>query len=61
VTQGAVNVKIVGKMGCSLNDGFLDAFDRPLWVGSHDYVRLTTRYTENNFLASLTGTMHEAG
>ena len=60
-TQRAINLKIVERMGFSLDHGRLDTSVHPFCSGSNDDVRLTTRYDEDNFLVSLTGTIHEVG
>ena len=60
-TQKAINLRIIEKMGFSLDHGRLDTSTHPFCSGSNDDVRLTTRYDETNFLSSLTSTIHEAG
>lgn len=60
-TQKAINLRIIEKMGFSLAHGRLDESAHPFCRGSNDDIRLTTRYEEDNFLSSLTATMHEAG
>jgi carboxypeptidase Taq len=60
-TQKAIGLRIVEKMGFSLDHGRLDTSAHPFCSGSNDDVRLTTRYTQDNFLPGLTGTIHEVG
>lgn len=60
-TQRAIGIKVLEKMGFSLAHGRLDESAHPFCNGSNDDVRLTTRYSEENFLSGLTGTIHEAG
>lgn len=60
-TQRAIGLKVLEKMGFSLDHGRLDESAHPFCNGSNDDVRLTTRYSEENFLSGLTGTIHEAG
>jgi carboxypeptidase Taq len=60
-TQRAINLTIIEQMGFSLDHGRLDTSAHPFCSGSNDDVRLTTRYDEDNFLSSLTGTIHEVG
>ena len=60
-TQKTIGLKILEKMGFSLDHGRLDESAHPFCSGSNDDVRLTTRYEEGNFLSGLTGTIHEAG
>jgi len=60
-TQKAINLRIVERMGFSLDHGRLDTSAHPFCSGSNDDVRLTTRYDEGNFLSSLTGVIHEVG
>jgi len=60
-TQKAINLRIIENMGFSLDHGRLDTSAHPFCSGSNDDVRLTTRYEEDNFLSSLTGTIHEVG
>lgn len=60
-TQKAIGLKILEKMGFSLDHGRLDESAHPFCSGSNDDVRLTTRYEEDNFLSGLTCTIHEAG
>lgn len=60
-TQKTIGLKILEKMGFSLNHGRLDESAHPFCMGSNDDVRLTTRYEKDNFLSGLTGIIHEAG
>ncbi|MEL6359043.1 MAG: carboxypeptidase M32, partial [Bacteroidota bacterium] len=60
-TQRAIGLKVLEKMGFSMAHGRLDESAHPFCNGSNDDVRLTTRYSEENFLSGLTGTIHEAG
>ena len=61
VTQKAIGLRIIEKMGFSLDHGRLDTSAHPFCNGSNDDVRLTTRYEEDNFLSGLTSTVHEVG
>src|SRR5690606_23765760 len=60
-TQKAISLRIIEKMGFSLDHGRLDESAHPYCSGSNDDVRLTTRYADENFHSGLTGTIHEAG
>lgn len=60
-TQKRIGLKMIEKMGFSLDHGRLDKSIHPFCSGSNDDVRLTTRYNVNNFLSSLFGVIHETG
>lgn len=60
-TQKAIGLRIIEKMGFSLDHGRLDTSEHPFCNGSNDDVRLTTRYDVTNFLSGLTGIIHEVG
>lgn len=60
-TQKRIGLRMIEKMGFSLDHGRLDKSIHPFCSGSNDDVRLTTRYDVNNFLSSLFGIIHETG
>lgn len=60
-TQKAINLRIIERIGFSLDHGHLDTSAHPFCSGSNDDVRLTTRYDEGNFISSLTSVIHEVG
>ncbi|MEM9417036.1 MAG: carboxypeptidase M32 [Bacteroidota bacterium] len=59
--QKALGLKVLEKMGFSLEHGRLDESAHPFCSGTNDDIRLTTRYDETNFLSAFTSTIHEAG
>jgi carboxypeptidase Taq len=67
--QGPFNVdaqrrlceQVVRLLGFDFNAGRLDVSTHPFTGGVPEDVRMTTRYTEHEFLGSLMGTIHETG
>lgn len=52
---------ILEKIGFNFNAGRLDISDHPFSSGSHNNIRLTTRYDEKDFTSSLFAALHEMG
>lgn len=60
--QEALARKIIQDMGFNFEKGRMDVSVHPFCGGSHPTdVRITTRYTNNNFIESLYAVIHEAG
>lgn len=59
--QRALGQEAMTLMGFDFEAGRLDESAHPFCGGVPEDVRLTTRYREDNFLPSLTGTIHETG
>jgi carboxypeptidase Taq len=53
--------QIVGLLGFDFDAGRLDVSTHPFCGGVPEDVRMTTRFTPDNFLGSLMGTVHETG
>lgn len=49
------------KFGYDFNRGRLDTTSHPFCTGSGDDVRITTRYSESNYLEAFLGVVHETG
>lgn len=60
-TQKAVGRRVMETLGFDFNHGRLDVSAHPFCGGAPDDVRLTTRYTEDDFTGSLMGVIHETG
>jgi carboxypeptidase Taq len=59
--QRALSLEIMKRMGFDFEAGRLDESAHPFSGGVPEDVRLTTRYSEDDFLQSLLGTIHETG
>lgn len=60
--QRRLSERVLSDLGFDRQHGRIDVSEHPFSIGlSHDDVRITTHYREDNFLASLGGTIHEAG
>ncbi len=59
--QRALGLDAMKLMGFDFEAGRLDESAHPFCGGVPEDVRLTTRYREDSFLPSLTGTIHETG
>jgi carboxypeptidase Taq len=53
--------QVMGTLGFDFASGRLDVSTHPFSGGSPEDVRLTTRFNEGDFMASLMGTVHETG
>ncbi len=59
--QRALGVEIMGLLGFDFDGGRLDVSTHPFCGGVPEDVRITTRYTEDDFMRSLMGIVHETG
>jgi carboxypeptidase Taq len=59
--QKALALELMKAIGFDFNHGRLDTSHHPFCGGVPEDVRITTRYTENNFSESLMGVLHETG
>lgn len=59
--QRALNREVMALLGFDFDAGRLDESAHPFSGGVPEDVRLTTRYSENDFARSLLGTIHETG
>lgn len=59
--QKALGLELMKAMGFDLAHGRLDESHHPFCGGNARDVRITTRYSETNFLSSLMGVLHETG
>lgn len=59
--QRALGLDIMQVLGFDFNHGRLDVSAHPFCGGVPEDVRITTRYTENDFLSALLGIVHETG
>ena len=59
--QRALSLEVMGLLGFDFDAGRLDESTHPFSGGVPEDVRLTTRYTEADFVQSLMGTIHETG
>lgn len=60
--QRRLSERVLSDLGFDRRHGRLDLSEHPFSLGvSQDDVRITTHFREGNFLASLGGTIHEAG
>lgn len=59
--QRALNREVMGLLGFDFEAGRLDESAHPFSGGVPEDVRLTTRYSEDDFARSLLGTIHETG
>jgi len=59
--QRALNIEVMTLLGFDFAGGRLDESTHPFSGGVPEDVRLTTRYSEDDFTRSLLGTIHETG
>ncbi len=59
--QRALGLEVMTLLGFDFEAGRLDESTHPFCGGVPEDVRLTTRYREDSFVQSMTGTMHETG
>ncbi|STQ80347.1 Putative metalloprotease ypwA [Hafnia alvei] len=59
--QRALGIEIMQVLGFDFNHGRLDVSAHPFCGGVPEDVRITTRYTEDDFLSALLGIVHETG
>lgn len=59
--QRALGVDVMQRLGFDFNAGRLDVSVHPFCGGVSEDVRITTRYSENDFTQSLMGIIHETG
>lgn len=59
--QRALGVEVMGILGFDFEGGRLDVSTHPFCGGVAEDVRITTRYTEEDFVRSLMGIIHETG
>ena len=59
--QRALGVDVMTLLGFDFDAGRLDESTHPFCGGVPEDVRITTRYREDSFLQSMTGTIHETG
>lgn len=60
-SQRNLGLKIMALIGFDFEHGRLDVSHHPFCGGVQDDVRITTRYTEKNFIESLMAVIHETG
>jgi carboxypeptidase Taq len=59
--QRALGVEVMGLLGFDFEGGRLDISTHPFCGGVAEDVRITTRYSEDDFVRSLMGIVHETG
>ena len=59
--QNAVGIEFMKRLGFDFEHGRLDVSHHPFCGGVPDDVRITTRYSEDDFTQSLLGVLHETG
>lgn len=59
--QRALGVEVMGLLGFDFDAGRLDVSAHPFCGGVAEDVRITTRYSEDDFVQSLMGIVHETG
>ena len=59
--QKALGLDVMNLLGFDFNHGRLDISTHPFCGGVSEDVRMTTRYSENNFVDALMATVHETG
>jgi carboxypeptidase Taq len=59
--QKAVGIEMMKVLGFDFDHGRLDESAHPFCGGTPDDVRITTRYSEDGFISSLFGVIHETG
>lgn len=60
-TQRAIELKLMETLGFNMNKGRLDETIHPFCSGNSEDTRITTKYKEDDFLASSFSVMHETG
>ncbi|MGZ3722927.1 MAG: carboxypeptidase M32, partial [Bdellovibrionales bacterium] len=59
--QKALGLELMARVGFDFERGRLDESHHPFCGGTPRDVRITTRYSENEFVSSLMGVLHETG
>ncbi len=59
--QKALGLRMMATLGFEFEHGRLDVSQHPFCGGTPDDLRITTRYDERDFMASLMGVLHETG
>ncbi|WP_299727471.1 carboxypeptidase M32 [uncultured Endozoicomonas sp.] len=59
--QKALGLDVMKLLGFDFDHGRLDVSTHPFCGGVNEDVRMTTRYSEDNFVEALMGTIHETG
>ena len=59
--QKALGLEVMKLLGFDFNHGRLDVSTHPFCGGVSEDVRMTTRYSEDNFVEALMGIIHETG
>jgi carboxypeptidase Taq len=59
--QRALGLEVMGRLGFDFDAGRLDVSAHPFCGGVAEDVRITTRYSEDDFTRSLMGIIHETG
>jgi carboxypeptidase Taq len=59
--QKALAERLMARIGFDFNHGRLDTSHHPFCGGVPDDVRITTRYSESEFVSALMGVLHETG
>jgi len=59
--QRALGLELMGLLGFDFDAGRLDISSHPFCGGVAEDVRITTRYSENDFMRSMMGIVHETG
>jgi carboxypeptidase Taq len=59
--QRALGQRLMGVVGFDFGRGRLDISTHPFCGGATDDVRITTRYSEDNFSGAMMGVLHESG
>jgi len=59
--QRALGLEIMGILGFDFSAGRLDVSNHPFCGGVAEDVRITTRYSEDDFMRSMMGIVHETG
>ncbi len=59
--QRELGIEVMGVLGFDFNHGRLDVSHHPFCGGVQEDVRITTRYTTDNFVESLMAVIHETG
>jgi len=60
-SQKALGLKIMAQIGFDFDHGRLDVSHHPFCGGVPEDVRITTRYSEDDFVESIMGVIHESG
>jgi carboxypeptidase Taq len=59
--QKAMGLELMQAVGSSIHNGRLDESHHPFCGGTPRDVRITTRYSEDDFVSALMGVLHESG